>query len=114
MPDHVMDNRSAAGPSTGGMQGVMFGTNTDRERRQEYLAHFFRAIDSGIHKILGSGDTPLILAGVVSETAIYARENTYSRLFGDTIPRLAREALRRGVAAGRHQNREANLHPFAQ
>jgi Bacterial archaeo-eukaryotic release factor family 3 len=85
-PDHVLDNRSTGGPSTGSMKGVMFGTSTDLERRNEYLAHFFSAIDSGIRGILSSGDTPLILAGVTSETALYARENTYSRLLEETVP----------------------------
>jgi hypothetical protein len=49
IPDHVLDNRSAGGPSVGSMKGVLFGTNTDRERRDGYLAHFFKEVDKGIH-----------------------------------------------------------------
>ena len=52
IPDHVLDNRSAGGPSVGKMKGVLFGTNTDRERHEEYLKHFFKEIDKGVHHIL--------------------------------------------------------------
>ena len=44
-PDHILDNRSAGGPSVGKMKGVLFGTNTDRERHEEYLKHFFKEVD---------------------------------------------------------------------
>jgi hypothetical protein len=85
IPDHVLENRSTGGPSTGSMKGVTFGTSTDAERHSEYLAHFFREIDAGIHRVPGSEDLPLILAGVVAETRLYARGNTHTRLLEDTV-----------------------------
>ena len=42
IPDHVLDNWSAGGPSVGRMKGVVFGTSSDRERHEEYLRHFFK------------------------------------------------------------------------
>jgi hypothetical protein len=77
IPDHVLDNRSSAGPSVGSMKGVMFGTNTDRERRDEYLTHFFREIDKGLRKALAGQNIPLLLAGVESEIVLYRKVNTY-------------------------------------
>jgi hypothetical protein len=85
IPDHVLDNRSSIGPTAGSMKGVVFGTSTDQERHNEHLAHFFGEIDSGVRAILGSGDIPLILAGVAEETRLYARVNTYPRLVADSI-----------------------------
>jgi hypothetical protein len=85
IPDHVLDNRSAGGPSVGSMKGVLFGTNTDRERHDEYLAHFFKEVDKGIHHILRFETAPLIVAGVDSEVTIYRRVNSYPRLLDDSV-----------------------------
>lgn len=80
-PDHTLDNRATAGPSTGSMKGVMFGTSTDREKHDEYLRHFFKAVDQGVRAVLGDDAAPLVLAGVSHELAIYRKVTTYPRLF---------------------------------
>jgi hypothetical protein len=77
IPDHVLDNRSTAGPSLGSMKGVLFGTSTDRERHDEYLKHFFQEIDKALRKILTAQNVPLLLAGVESEVALYRKINTH-------------------------------------
>jgi hypothetical protein len=79
-PDHVLDNRAFGGPSAGSMRGVMFGTSTDREDKEENLLHFFREVDKGVHNVLKDGAAPLVLAGVEYEVALYRRVNTYPRL----------------------------------
>ena len=84
-PDHVLDNRSAGGPSVGRMKGVLFGTNTDRERYEEYLKHFFKEIDKGVHHILLGHTAPLILAGVEEEVAVYRHVNSYPRLIEQAV-----------------------------
>jgi hypothetical protein len=76
-PDHVMDNRSAGGPSVGSMKGVLFGTNTDREKHDEYVRLFFKEIDRAVHAALREAAAPLMLAGVQEELAIYRRVNSY-------------------------------------
>jgi len=75
-PDHVLASRSAAGPSVGKMKGVLSGTSADREREGEYLAHFFQEVDRGVIAHLRS-HSPLVLAGVDYELAIYRRINSY-------------------------------------
>ena len=84
-PDHVLDSRSAGGPSVGKMKGVLFGTNTDRERHEEYLKHFFKEIDKGVHHILPDQTAPLILAGVEEEVAVYRHVNSYPRLIEQAV-----------------------------
>jgi len=79
-PDHVLDNRSTGGPSTGSMKGVMFGTSTDRESKDEYMLHFFMEIDRAVNVALRGRQEPLMAAGVESELALYRRVNTYPRL----------------------------------
>jgi hypothetical protein len=85
VPDHVLDNWSAGGPSVGKMKGVVFGTNSDRERHEEYLRHFFKEIDKGVHHILLGQTAPLILAGVEDEVAVYRHVNSYPRLIEQAV-----------------------------
>lgn len=79
-PDHDLDNRSSAGPDVGGMKGVMFGTTTDREKKDEYLVHYFSAIDKAVNTALKDRTEPLVVAAVESELALYSRVNTYPHL----------------------------------
>jgi hypothetical protein len=85
IPDHVLDNRSSAGSSVGSMKGVLFGTSTDRDREYEYLSHFFKEVDKGVHSILRNDTAPLVLAGVEDEVAIYRRVNTHPRLLEKAV-----------------------------
>ena len=80
-PDHLLDNRSAGGPSVGSMKGVMFTTSADREKRDEYLRHYFKEIDRGVHAVLRDDGAPLVLAGIQEELAAYRRVNSYPTLF---------------------------------
>ena len=84
-PDHLLENRSSAGPSVGSMKGAPFGTSSDKDRDRKYLADFFKAIDSGVNSILHDAATPLVLAGVEYEIAIYQRGNTYRRLLEKAV-----------------------------
>lgn len=77
-PDHMLDNRSVAGPSIGNMKGVMFGMSSDRDREDLYLSHFFGDVDRGVRSLLRNHAGPLILAGVDYEVASYRRVNGYS------------------------------------
>ena len=79
-PDHVLDNRSSGGPSTGSMSGVMFGTNTDREDKDEYMLHFFMQLDKAANALLKGSTHPLVPVGVEHEIALYRRVNTYPNL----------------------------------
>ncbi len=76
-PDHLLATRSFAGRSIGGMKGVVSGTGTERERTEEYLAHFFKEVDKSVTARLRGETRPLVLAGVDREIAIYRRVNSY-------------------------------------
>jgi hypothetical protein len=84
-PDHMLANRAHAGPSVGSMKGVAFSTNTDREREDEYLAHFFKEVDKGINSLLRGDRAPLLLAGVEDEVTIYRRVSTHPRLLDKCV-----------------------------
>ena len=70
-PDHVLDNSAAGGPGTGSMGRVMFGTGTDKERKDQYLLHFYRAVDRGISDLLKGDPASLVIAGVEYELPLY-------------------------------------------
>jgi hypothetical protein len=84
-PDHVLDNRSAGGQSTGSMKGVMFGTNTDRERKDEYLWHFYKLIDKGLHQVLRGETPPVVVAAVEYELALFHKLSAYPNLLPDGV-----------------------------
>jgi hypothetical protein len=84
-PDHVLDNRAVAGPGVGSTKGVAFTTSRDKERHNQYLAHFYKEVDRGIDSILRRDGAPLILAGVEEDIAIYRQVSTYSRLLEKAV-----------------------------
>ncbi len=84
-PDHDLVNRSAAGPSTGAMRGVKFGTGSGRETQHAHLHDFYRAVDRGVSELLRWNQAPLILAGVDEDVSIYRSINTYSNLLEQGI-----------------------------
>ncbi len=70
-PDHDLDNRSIAGPSSGTSSGILFGTSVGKEKKDQYLLHFYRAVDNGVHEALRNDPAPLVLAGVEYELSLY-------------------------------------------
>ena len=84
-PDHDLINRSAAGPSTGAMQGVQFGTGSGRETQHAHLHDFYRMIDRGVSELLRWNKAPLVLAGVDEDVNIYRAVSTYSNLLEQGI-----------------------------
>lgn len=62
----------------GASMGATFGTSSDKDIKDEYLHHFYAAVNKGVNEILrDEGKTPLIAAGVDFELALYGRINTY-------------------------------------
>ncbi|MBM3735591.1 MAG: hypothetical protein FJW39_07370 [Acidobacteria bacterium] len=82
-PDHDLENRSAAGPSTGSMKSVHFGTSSEREKAQSHLRHFFALLDRGLKGLLR--DRPLVLAGVHEEAALYKKVAKHANILGPEI-----------------------------
>ena len=94
-PDHVLDNSSAGGPGTGSMGRVMFGTGTDKERRDQYLQHFYKSVDRGVCELLKNDSAPLVLAGVEYELTQYRGESKFPRLVDEGV-RGAPDGLKGG------------------
>lgn len=81
-PDHVRDNMASPGPGEGSMKGVMFGTGTEREDKDKYLKHFYRAIETGVRTVLRRDPAPLVLVGVEYELSLYHSMDEYEH----TVP----------------------------
>ena len=84
-PDHVRDNRASPGPSAGSSTGIMFGTISDTEDRDEYLSHFFRQIDRAVNDMLRGKTEPLVLCGVDYELPLYVAVNSYPHLASESV-----------------------------
>lgn len=85
-PDHDLMNRSSAGPSNGAMGGVTFGTGYGREAQRAHLHDFYKAVDRGMNELLRSAESPLVLAGVEEDLAVYRSVNSYPHLAEKSIP----------------------------
>ncbi len=84
-PDHVLENWSTAGPSSGAAKGVTFGSSSDADRDHEYVAHFLAEVEKGVAAHLRKDPAPLVLAGVEYELAIYRRLNSYPRTLKHSV-----------------------------
>ena len=116
-PDHDLENRSAAGSSTGAMHSVRFGTGSGRETKHAHLGDFYKLVDRGLQELLRGPDTPLILAGVDEDIVMYRGVSTYRDLVKNSIPggadilREQGEMLQRAYAILRVDGHER--HAFA-
>lgn len=72
-PDHDRDNQSAAGPSTGRMKAVRFGTGDEAESSMRYLHQFFKLLDRRVSNILENKAALVVLAGVHYEVTEFLR-----------------------------------------
>ena len=79
-PDHNSKNRASAGPSSGSSKGIMQGTSTDDEARDEYLTHFYKQIGIGVFEALRGKTEPVVPVGVDYELALFRRVNSYPHL----------------------------------
>jgi hypothetical protein len=82
-PDHTRSNITSAGHSGGHTKGVVGSTDTEREDKPEYLAHFFRQIDRGVNQLLRGSSDPVIPVAVEYELAQYRSLNTYPHLLDE-------------------------------
>ena len=94
-PDHVRDNRASPGPSAGSSPGIMFGTVSDAEDWDQYMAHYFRQIDRGVVEVLRGHAEPLVLCAVEYELPLYKTVSTYAHL-SDEVVRGAPDSLKGG------------------
>ncbi len=77
-PDHVLDNRSSAGPSVGSMKGVLSGSSSDADNKDEYHLNYYKMIERGVKQLLGETGIPLVVVAVEHELALYRSVNTYA------------------------------------
>ena len=97
-PDHLLEDRMAAGPSVGSMQGVIVGTSAESEKEQDRFRHFLKEVEKGVTKLLRLDAEPLLLAGMEYDVAIYRQLNTYPHL----LPRAVHGSPERLTVANLH------------
>ncbi len=83
---HDWQNRSSAGSSTGSLHAVSFGTGTEREDENAHVIAYYKTADRILKAHFEAAKTPVILAGVEEDTAMYQGISTYSHLLKPCIP----------------------------
>ena len=85
-PDHNLEGYSSIGSSTGNMHSIRFGMGSARESRHAHLADYYRMVDRRLQELLNEPETPLILAGVEEDLALYRSVSGYRSLVKHGIP----------------------------
>lgn len=101
-PDHDLENRSAAGPSSNARSRIRFGTGSGRETKHAHLADFYKIVDRGIQTLLHEPEFPIVLAGVEEDIAIYRAASTYRGLAREHLggsPNLLRQTAETAMRA---------------
>lgn len=85
-PDHTAVNNAM----TSGSQGqsgpnALAPKGADRERKDEYLAHFFKQIAHGVNEVLKGKTEPLVLCAVEYEVPVYREVNQYPNLVSEEV-----------------------------
>jgi len=96
-PDHNLQNKNSSGSSPGTnatSRNVTFGTSSDKEQKPEHLNHYYVAMNRAVVELLkGEEKTPLVIAGVDYELAMYRGINTHPLLCDEGVQGAA-NALR--------------------
>jgi hypothetical protein len=85
VPDHDLENRAAAGSSLATLRRIHFGTGTIEEKSEAYICKFFKIIDRAINNQFKRAPSPLVLAGVDRETALYRKVSSYPHLLRGSV-----------------------------
>ena len=108
LPTESAGHEAALGE--GGPTGS-FTSTTDRDRRDEFLANYYRVVDKFLADLLRNETAPLVLAGVEYEVAMFTRIASYPRVaqqavFGSAEGLNGRELHTRALEAARAYWRE--------
>lgn len=84
-PDHVSIKRGSVGVGSGASKGAVGTTTSERERKDEYLHHFFKQVDAGVVEALRGKTDPLVPVGVDYELALYRTVNSYGQIVAEGV-----------------------------
>jgi len=86
-PDHDLENRSAVGGAAGPARRVRFGTGTERETHQTYLADYYRHVDHQLAAFVRPRRATVLLVGVEEDTSLFRSISSLAELADKTIQR---------------------------
>ena len=104
-PEGNMESRAAAGPGTGAMGAVRFGTSAERDAEGEHLRRFFVEVDRRLKPALEG--KLLLLMGVHEEIQAYRKATHYPHILDPeiqgncdylTLPDIAHRAAEAALA----------------
>jgi Bacterial archaeo-eukaryotic release factor family 3 len=72
-----------------------FTSGTDRDRKDEFVVHFYRGVDKAVTELLRNETAPLVLAGVEQQVHLYSKITSYPNVTMDAVGGSA-ESLKGG------------------
>ncbi len=75
-----LQSHSTTGISERSGKKIFHGQGVGKNHQKNNIFHFFREIDSGLHKLLTEKELPLVTAGVDYLLPIYKKANRYPML----------------------------------
>jgi hypothetical protein len=79
----TVHSHPAAGGQAGNREAIAHGHGTGLDSAKEGLLVFVQKVNRGVERLLQNEDSPLVLAGVEYELAIYRQANTYKHLVAE-------------------------------
>jgi hypothetical protein len=62
-----------------------FTSTTDRDRRDQFIANYYRVVDTHISNVLRNETAPLVLAGVEEQVSLFAKVATYPNVSEESV-----------------------------
>lgn len=85
-PEDDIQHHSMPAASTGGStQPVYHSQRSEAQLKQRELHKFFSMVDEGLHKVLPTDRTPLVIAGVDYLLPIYREVNSFKQILPEAI-----------------------------
>src|SRR5581483_10058028 len=95
-PDHNdVDNAMTTGVQGSAGPSALAPKGSDREKKDQYLAHYFKQLDNGVNQVLKGKSEPLVICGVEYELPIFRDINRYPHLIPEEV-RGAPNSLKSG------------------
>ena len=88
VPERTLQFHTQTPQRRGGRRAAIFhgqGVGTDDSWHKKDILRFFQQVDRGIHDLLASHRSPLVLAGVDFVQSIYREANSYPHLMGEGV-----------------------------
>lgn len=85
VPDHMLENRAAAGKAAGAKRRIHFSTSAEEEKQDAHLSTLFSAVARSVEPLMRKMRSSLMLAGVTRNTCLYRKMCASAALLAEEV-----------------------------